>query len=159
MNRFSSWRSLLIGVSDKFCRMKDILILKLARTSVSCLLIPVTSVAKELTGMASQLVNLHFVSSSKLTKDNLSKFILVNKVTLHIRKCGRVVKAPSSRLLSYLHSGVILVGQPSWVRISPFANGFFLVLGEQLRNPPYSEHPLIHIVLNFEKLWSHNHAS
>lgn len=39
MNRFSSWRSLLIGVSDKFCRMKDILILKLARTSVSRLLI------------------------------------------------------------------------------------------------------------------------
>lgn len=93
--------------------MKDILILKLARTSVSRLLISVTNVAKEPTGMASQIVNLHFVSSSKLIKDDLSKLIKINKVQNYIGKCGRVVKAPSSRLLSYLDSGVILVGQPS----------------------------------------------
>lgn len=85
-------------MSDKFCRMKDILILKLARASVSRLIISVMSVVQEPTGMASQLLNFRFVSSSKLTKGELSNLILVNKVRKHISKCGRVVKAPSSRL-------------------------------------------------------------
>ena len=41
--------------------MKDILILRLARTSVSCLLVPATTVGKKRTGMASQVLVEHSI--------------------------------------------------------------------------------------------------